>query len=111
MIIIIITIIVVAAVMVTPKGPLVVKVNTAITINCTMMIGVAYSHWEVIHKNKAIASSIVNEIVPGVTVTIDGQYSSSVFLNTNDRAIVGFVCIGSTFDGPIRARINITIRI
>ena len=83
MIIIIITIIVVAAVMVTPEGSLVVKVYTAITINCTMIIGVVYSHWEVIYKNKATASGIVNEIVPGVTVTIDGLYSSSVFLNTN----------------------------
>ena len=67
MIIIIITIIVVAAVMVTPKGPLVLQFNTAITINCTMAIGVLYDHWTVIYDNATVAG-IINDIVPGITI-------------------------------------------
>ena len=107
-IIIIITIIVVAAVTVSPEGPLVLKVNTAITINCTMAIGVTYSHWTVIYDNGSV-DGVISDIVPGVTIFFHGIFLTSVLFHANDERIIGLYSFGSTFEGSIGKRINITI--
>ena len=108
MFMIIINIIVVAAVTVSPEGPLVLKVNTEITINCTMAIGVTYSFWTVIYDNGSV-DGVIGDIVPDVTIFFHGTFLTSVVFHTNDERIIGIACFGSGFEGIIRKRINITM--
>ena len=90
------------------NGPLVVKTNSEVIINCSISEG-SYSYWEILYIRKASVSRRVGTIAPGISVTTYGINMSSLVMNTSDTTIIGLVCYGSTFMAEVKARINLTI--